>query len=206
MAMATVLLRAVPWLPVSVLAAATGLLLGLAGMLGESFAAYWLVLLSLSLASASASFVLDEDAEAVVDATPTSTRRRLAGRLVVVGVPGLVGTVGLLTLGRSTDLVGERFVLVLAGCLFIGVVAAAVLRRSGRPAPGDLAAVVAAVATALLLGADPLGRWVSVLPGGHGRDWAGTAALWSGVILAATLVLLWTSRDPAARHTWTGRP
>ena len=57
-----------------------------------------------------------------------------------------------------------RLVPFAAGCLAIGVVLAAALRRGGNRAPGDLAGVVAVAVVVLLVATDPLKAWVSVAP------------------------------------------
>jgi hypothetical protein len=195
------ILRSAPWLP---LLAGTGaamlLLLGAGAGHGSGFAPV-MSLLGLAACGGAAAYVLDEESTAVLDATPTSLAHRVLWRLVLVAMPAAAAMTGLLLLDRldpSTHWL--RMVPFAAGCLAIGVVLAAVLRRGGHPAPGDLASVVAVAVVVLLVATEPLRAWVSVAPLGDTRHAGRTVLLWAAVVLACGAVTAWCSRDPGVPH------
>jgi len=189
--------RSAPWLPLLAgSAAATLLLLGAVVWHGSGFAPIT-TLLGLAACGGAAAYVLDEESAAVLDATPTSQAHRVRWRLVLVALPAAVAMTGLLLLDRldpSTHWL--RMVPFAAGFLAIGVVLAAVLRRGGNRAPGDLAGVVAVSVVVLLVATDPLKAWVSVAPLGDSGHVGRTVALWSAVVLVCVAVTARCSRDP----------
>jgi hypothetical protein len=141
--------------------------------------------------------VLDEESAAVLDATPTSRAHRVLWRLVLVAMPAAVALTGLLLLDRlDPPTHWLRMAPFAAGCLAIGVVLAAVLRRGGNRAPGDLAGVVAVAVVVLLVATDPLNAWVSVAPLGDTGHAGRTVLLWAAVVLVCAAVTARCSRDP----------
>ena len=191
------IVRSAPWLPLLAgSTAATLLLLGAVAWHGSGFAPV-ATLLGLAACGGAAAYVLDEESAVVLDATPTSLAHRVRWRLVLVTVPAAVAMTGLLLLDRldpSTHWL--RMVPFAAGCLAIGVVFAAVLRRGGNRAPGDLAGVVAVAVVVLLVATDPLKAWVSVAPLGDTGHVGRTILLWSAVVLVCAAVTARCSRDP----------
>ena len=191
------ILRSAPWLPLLAgSAAATLLLLGAVVGHGSGFA-FIPTLLGLAACGGAAAYVLDEESAAVLDATPTSRAHRVLWRLVLVAMPAAVALTGLLALDRlDPPTHWLRMVPFAAGCLAIGVVLAAVLRRSGHRAPGDLAGVVAVAVVVLLVATDPLKAWVSVAPLGDTGHAGRTVLLWAAVVLVCAAVTVGCSRDP----------
>jgi hypothetical protein len=191
------ILRSAPWLP---LLAGTGaallLLLGAVVGHGGGFAPV-MSMLGLAACGGAAAYVLDEESTAVLDATPTSLAHRVLWRLVLLGIPAGVALTGLLLLDRldpSTHWL--RMVPFAAGCLAIGVVLAAALRRGGNRAPGDLASVVAVAVVVLLVATEPLRAWVSLAPLGDTGHAGRTVLLWSAIVLVCAAVTARCSRDP----------
>ncbi|MET0740770.1 MAG: hypothetical protein ABWZ26_04360 [Candidatus Nanopelagicales bacterium] len=190
-------LRTFPWPEVGIASGLAAALFAAATALTSSIG-FWLVLLALAGCGGAAAYVLDEASGPVVDASPTSRRRRFGWRLGLVVVPAAVGVVGLAMVGTADPAVPwRRLLLVLAGYLAIGVMTAAVLRSRGRAAPGDLAAVVVALGTSLVVLVDPLHQWVPVLPYDV-AGWSRTAALWILTIVACVGAVIVGLRDPAA--------
>ncbi len=199
-------LRSAPWLP---LLAGTGaaMLLLLGAVVGHSSGfAPVMSMLGLAACGGAAAYVLDEESTAVLDATPTSLAHRVLWRLVLVALPAAVAMTGLLLLDRldpSTHWL--RMVPFAAGCLAIGVVLAAVLRRGGNRAPGDLAGVLAVAVAVLLVATEPLRAWVSVAPLGDRGHVGRTVVLWSAVVLVCAAVTARCSRDPGVPGTGYAR-
>jgi len=191
------IVRSAPWLPLLAgSAAATLLLLGAVVWHGSGFAPV-ATLLGLAACGGAAAYVLDEESAVVLDATPTSLAHRVRWRLVLVAMPAAVALTGLLMLDRldpSTHWL--RLAPFAAGCLAIGVVLAAALRRGGNRAPGDLAGVIAVAVVVLLVATDPLKAWVSVAPLGDTGHVGRTVLLWSAVVLVCAAVTARCSRDP----------
>ena len=157
-------LRSAPWLPLLGGSAAAAALLGVAVLVHGSGFAPFAALLGLAACGGAAAYVLDEESAAVLDATPTSRGRRVAWRLLLVAVPGLVALAGLLQLDHLDGATHWlRLLPFAAASLAIGVGLAAGLRRDGAAA-GDLAGVLTVSVVVLLVAADPLRRWVPVLP------------------------------------------
>lgn len=190
-------LRSAPWLPLLAgSAAASLLLLGAVVGHGSGFAPV-MSMLGLAACGGAAAYVLDEESTAVLDATPTSRARRVLWRLSLLAIPATVALTALLTLDRlDPPTHWLRMVPFAAGCLAIGVVLAAALRRAGNRAPGDLAGVVAVAVVVLLVAADPLRAWVSVAPLGDTGHAGRTSLLWAAAVLVCAAVTSWCSRDP----------
>ena len=191
------ILRSAPWLPLLTGSGAAALLL-LGALLahGTGFAPVT-TMLGLAACGGAAAYVLDEESAVVLDATPTSLAHRVMWRLLLVAMPAGVALIGLLLLDRldpSTHWL--RMVPFAAGCLAIGVVLAAVLRRGGHRAPGDLAGVVAVAVVVLLVATDPLKAWVSVAPLGDTGHTGRTTLLWAAIVLICAAVTARCSRDP----------
>jgi hypothetical protein len=191
------ILRSAPWLPLLAgSAAASLLLLGAVVGHGSGFAPV-MSMLGLAACGGAAAYVLDEESTAVLDATPTSLAHRVLWRLVLVTMPATVALTGLLLLDRRDPATHWlRMVPFAAGCLAIGVVLAAVLRRGGHRAPGDLAGVVAVAVVVLLVATDPLKVWVSIAPLGDTGHAGRTVLLWAAVVLVCASVTARCSRDP----------
>jgi hypothetical protein len=154
-------------------------------------------MLGLAACGGAAAYVLDEESTVVLDATPTSRAHRALWRLALVAMPAAVALIGLLLLDRldpSTHWL--RMVPFAAGCLAIGVVLAAVLRRGGNRAPGDLAGVLAVAVAVLLVATEPLRAWASVAPLGDRGHVGRTVVLWSAVVMVCAAVTARCSRDP----------
>lgn len=191
------ILRSAPWLPLLAgSGAAALLLLGALLAQGTGFAPVT-TMLGLAACGGAAAYVLDEESAVVLDATPTSLAHRLLWRLVLLALPAAVAGTGLLLLDRTDPPTHWlRLVPFAAGCLAIGVVLAAALRRGGNRAPGDLAGVVAVAVVVLLVATDPLKVWVSVAPLGDTGHAGRTMLLWSSVVLVCAAVTARCSRDP----------
>jgi hypothetical protein len=181
----------VPWLVV-LAATAPGLaIVGLAFGLGERPWAARLVQGGLLLTAIGSSFLLDEPPAAVVEATPRSPWWWLQARLL--GLAAVLAVIcGVVATWQWVYPTPQGWLLaVLPAIAAIAVVAAAaVLRRLGRCAPGD---VVAAAAVLLLLGALLFGsRWggVDVLPA-PGAASARELIAWGLVLAASGAVLAW---------------
>jgi fluoride ion exporter CrcB/FEX len=157
--------------------------------------------LSLVCLAASASFVLDEPAAAAVDSAPTTLRARTAIRLLGVAVPASVGVCGLwainmrLAATSSSRLPYGGLLLQLAGCILLGLAAAAFTRRF-IPVPGDLVSgAVAGVLTTLVM-YNPFARWVDVFPLSPQDRWSRAVTLWTVVCLICLASLARATRDP----------
>ena len=200
------IVRSAPWLPLLAgSTAATLLLLGAVAWHASGFAPV-ATLLGLAACGGAAAYVLDEESAVVLDATPTSLAHRVRWRLVLVAMPAAVALTGLLMLDRldpSTHWL--RLAPFAAGCLAIGVVLAAALRRGGNRAPGDLAGVIAVAVVVLLVATDPLKAWVSVAPLGDTGHVGRTVLLWSAVVLVCAAVTARCSRDPGVPGAGYGR-
>ena len=193
-------LRSAPWLPLLGGSAAAAALLGVAVLVHGSGFAPFAALLGLAACGGAAAYVLDEESAYVLDATPTSRGRRVAWRLLLVAVPGLVALAGLLGLDHLDGATHWlRLLPFAAASLAIGVGLAAGLRRDGAAA-GDLAGVLTVSVVVLLVAADPLRRWVPVLPLGDSGGAGRSALMWAAVVAGCAAVVVRCSRDPAARH------
>ncbi len=196
----TTLIRAAPWSALLGAATAAAALLGLAVMARRTELVVPLTLLGLGACGGAAAYTLDEAAAEIADATPTSRPRRLGWRLTVVVVPGTVSMLGLLAVVQGAS--WGRTLPVALGTVAVGVATAAVLRRAGRPAPGDLAGPVALGVILLTVATDPLRRWFTLVPLGGSAPTSRTALAWGVTAGVCLLVVLGCERDPGrhARH------
>ena len=190
-----VLVRAAPRPPILGAAALASCLLALAVCARHTALVVPLTYLGMAACGGGAGYVLDEGAAEIADATPTSRPHRLGWRLTVALVPWGIGLAGLALVDRGP---WQSTVTVTLGCVGLGVVATAALRRSGRPAPGDQAGVLALGVILLLVTADPLRRWVSLVPFDvpHAGRTATAWVLMAGACLTAVAVC---ERDPCRR-------
>jgi hypothetical protein len=154
--------------------------------------------LGLATCGGAAAYLLDEEASAIADASPTSRGRRVVWRLLLLVPPLLVAMAGLFDLNRQEPALHWWRLLPLAiGALATGVAAAAILRRRGAAAPGDLAAPVTTLGIVLVSALDPLHRWVSLAPLGSTPHAGRSAVLWAGITIGCVAVTAVCSRDPA---------
>ncbi len=156
-----------------------------------------IALLAIGLCGASAGYTLDEEAGDVADASPTSRPRRVGWRLLMLILPMTVSATALLSLHLLDARTPWLHLLpVAAGSITIGVATAAVLRRSGNPAPGDLAGVVTLLAVVLVVLADPFRRWVSLSALGAVDYPTHTALVWFVIVLSCALTVTACEADP----------
>ena len=186
----------IPWRPVATLTGAGLLLLAVPATWTTSVVAGTALVLGVAVLAAATAYVLDEAAAEVVDATPTSLRRRSLSRLLVAGVILAAGSLGVVVLALRSDENARLGVLVwLVGCVLAAVATAATLRRHvaepGDAVGGGLLAVV--IVLALL---NPLARWVDVFPSGPDERWARAFVLWDAVGFVSLAVLARATRDP----------
>jgi hypothetical protein len=195
------ILRSAPWLPVLGVAGAGAVLLLIAALAHRTGLAPVATLLGVSACGGAAAYILDEEAAAVLDATPTSRGRRVLWRLPLAAVPASVALAGLLALDRlDAPTHWLRLVPLAAGSLAIGVGLAAALRSGAAGTPGDLASVVTLSSLVLLVTVDPLRPWASVAPLGDAAHVGRSALLWTAVVAGCAAVTVAHSRDPAARR------
>lgn len=205
LARASAVLRSAPWPVVTGLSLAAAVAFGVAVVSRHNDDALVPALLAIGVCGAVAGYVLDEEAGSVADATPTSRPRRARTRLPIMLLPGTIAATALLVLhSLDTRTPWLRLMPVAAGSLSVGLALAAGLRRSGNPAPGDLAGVVTLVAVVLVVLADPLRHWVSLTalssPGYPVR----TAAAWTVVVVGSALMVAVCEADPG-RPSWPSR-
>lgn len=159
--------------------------------------ALFAVVIGLATCGSAAGYLLDEESAVVLDATPTSRGRRTGWRLLALAVPACVALAGLVVLDRadgSGQWEWQRLGPLAAGSLAAGTALAAVLRRR-TSTPGDVAAAVTLTGVLLVVAANPLRHWVSVIPSDDtsvGRS----ALLWAAVVVLAAAVVVRCSRDP----------
>jgi hypothetical protein len=198
-------IRAAPWLAVLGVAAGGAGLLLLAALVHGTDVAAGIALLGVAACAAGAAYVLDEESATVTDATPSSRALRTAWRLPVVALPAAVGLGGLALLdGLDPATHWLRLSPLLLGAVAAAVAVAAALRRAGAATPGDLASVLVATSTVLLVPLDPLRRWAHVAPLGDGvsaADIGRTVAMWAAVVVASAVVVAGCTREPAARRS-----
>jgi fluoride ion exporter CrcB/FEX len=157
--------------------------------------------LTLVCLAAAASFLLDEPAAAAVDSVPLTLRSRTMMRLTGLVLPAASGAVGLLVTGDRLDstphggLPYSGVLLLLAGCLLLGVAAASFARRF-ISAPGDLVSGVVAGLLASVVVFNPVSRWVDVFPLSPQDRWPRAVALWAVICLLCLVSLARTTRDP----------
>ena len=146
-----------------------------------------------------ASFVLDDEAAATLEASPSTLawRRFLRGAAAVALVtPPWAGAVWRLDT-HATRLPVAGLTLELIALLVLALAAAAAVTRwSGSTDPGVATTPVVFV---VVLGAFQLPSRFA-LYGGPGPGWESAHVRWWLLLAASTLLLLWSSRDPVARR------
>jgi len=146
-----------------------------------------------------AAFVLDDEAATTLEASPATLawRRFLRGMVAValVAPPWAAAVWRLDTHGTRSPVTGLTLELVALLALALAT-AAAVTRWSGSTEPGVATTPVVFV---VVLGAFQLPPRFA-LYGFPGPGWDDAHARWWGLLAAATLLLLWCGRDPAARR------
>jgi hypothetical protein len=201
-----ILLTALPWRPVAAGSIAALSVLSLVGVWPDSPFSSVGIGLSLACLAAAASFILDEPASAAVDSVPMTLRARTVMRLAGLSLPASTGAVGLLVIGERLDstpdgglpdggLPYSGLLLLMAGCLFLGVAAASFARRF-IPAPGDLVSGIVAGLLATLIVYNPVNRWVDVFPLSPMDRWPRAVILWAVICLLCLVSLARTTRDP----------
>lgn len=194
------ILRSAPWLPLLGASAVAASLLLVAALAHRTGIATLIAFLGLAACGAAAAYILDEEAAAVLDSTPTSRSRRVLWRLPLVAMPALVALVGLLALDRvDAPTHWLRLVPLAAGSLAMGVGFAAALRNGAAGVPGDLAGVLTLASLVFLVTVDPLRHWVTFAPLGDATRTGRSTLLWAGVVAAGAAATVAFSRDPANR-------
>ncbi len=197
----TRILRAASWTPILGLVTAAGLLLTGAELAGGNLLGLVMLILGLAVSASAASYVLDDAAQQVTSATPTSRLRRLLWRLAIVLLPGAVAAASVLgVVAEDPFRHWSRAVPVLIGVLAIGVTVAAVVGSNAIASPGDLASLLAFALITGLIVVDPLRRWVSVLPLDQTPHPGRSTALWAVLSLMSAAVTLVCDRDPYRRR------
>lgn len=190
---------AVPWLVV-LAAAIPGLVLVVIGVThAERTWAPGPVRWGLLLLAVPVAFLLDDPAAGVSSAAPRSPWWDLRWRLLALaGWCLAVGAVGWWWSGRVSTPQAWVLVVLPACAALAGVGSAAVLRRVGRDAPGDVVAGVAAfVLLGLLVLAPRRGTW-ELLPS-PGSASATEVGAWVGVALVSMAVLGWSATGRGRR-------
>jgi hypothetical protein len=196
------ILRSAPWPSLLASLAAALLLLCIAAIGHGTGLTAPTTLLGLAACGAAAAHGLDEAATSVADASPTSRRRRLGWRMLLVILPMTVAIFGLLTLNYlDPETQWLRLFPLAAGTVAIGTAVAAVMRRHGSAAPGDLAGAITLVGVILVVAIDPLRRWVQLLPFGDTEQAGRSSALWFAVVGGCIVVTLACTRDPGRPGT-----
>jgi fluoride ion exporter CrcB/FEX len=196
-----ILLAAVPWRPVAMASIAALSVLSLVAVWPNSAFSGVGIGLTLACLAAAASFLLDEPAAAAVDSVPKTLRARTSVRLVGLILPVSIGGLGLLVIGERLDSTPHRglpysgLLLLMAGCLLLGVASASCARRFS-PAPGDLVSGIVAGLLATLVVYNPVSRWVDVFPLSPHDRWSRAVILWAVICLACLVSLARTTRDP----------
>lgn len=198
-ALARPLRAAIRWQPgVVAWALVAALLVIKAEVLADPGSALMLVRAAGVIAVLGAAFVLDDEAAATLEASPSTLawRRglRVGAAIALVSVPWTAAVWRVdahgteLPIGGLTLELGTLLALALAA-------AAAVTRWSGATDPGVATTPVVFV---VVLGAFQLPPRLA-LYGAPGPGWDAAHARWWTLLAATALLLLWLSRDPAAR-------
>ncbi len=195
-------LRSAPWPVLVGLVSGASLVFGAAFLARHDELAPFLALLAIGICGAAAAFVLDEEAGEVADASPTSRAHRVGWRLAMLVLPTAVSVTALVSLHRLDARTPWLHLLpVSAGSMMVGLAVAAGLRRSGNPAPGDLAGVVTLLGVVLVVLANPLQHWVSLSALGTLDYPIRSAVAWLAVVLGCVLTVTTCEADPGrARH------
>jgi hypothetical protein len=152
------------------------------------------------LLSGGAGFTLDDPAAEILAASPTPLSRRRSMRLLLV-VPPVACLWGLLLTWQGTEGSEETFALVLlvAGLMALSLAVSGVAARtSWLPGRGGLAAPPAILVLVFLSSAVPR-RWRPLPLGDVPGGWSQIYVRWAAAAAVGMLVLLTSSRDPAAR-------
>lgn len=196
--------RGIPWPAIGVVATPAVALMACGFAFRDHPVAWSLLRGGLFVWAATAAFILDEPSAPVVRATPRSPSwwhgSRFIGALPLVVIPIAVASLWAVdrsdshVLGVSPQAVAA-WLIVLAG--------AAVVRRLGRNAPGDIVASTAVLIVMFLLIHPIAIGGVPLLPG-PGDPWSPeSAALWLCLAAAALVVIAvagwWTPRPRPAR-------
>jgi hypothetical protein len=186
-----------PWPVLAGISLTAAALFCLAGGLRRHEMGLLVALMAVGTCAAAAGYVFDEESGDVADATPTSRGVRIAWRLpvaVLLAAAGVGALLGLHQLDPARPWL--RLAPVLVGGVALSLALSAALRRSGNPAPGDLAAVVTLGSLVPTVLVDPLRRWVS-LTSLQSSDYAlRTALAWVVIVMACALVVLACEADP----------
>ena len=146
-----------------------------------------------------AAFVLDDEAATTIEASPSTLAWRRGLRVVTATVLVAVPWTGAWWWleAHGTDAPWAGLTLELAALLALALcTAAAVTRWSGATDPGVATSPAVFV---VVLGAFQLPPRFA-LYGFPGPGWDAAHARWWGLLVAATLLLFFCGRDPAARH------
>lgn len=167
-------------------------------LLRHSPIAGFLVVLTLGSGGGTAAFLLDEPALEVADATPASRGRRAVWRVALSPVAMAALGTGIVVLDRLDPATqwSRLWVVAPAGVL-IGLGIAAVVKHTGRAAPGEVAAVLALASVVLIALANPLQHWVAGLPLGSGALATRSVVMWSALGMLGLIAVVAVERDPA---------
>jgi hypothetical protein len=153
-----------------------------------------------ALLAAGAGYVLDDPAAEILAVSPTPLARRRSLRLLMV-VPAVTLLWGLLLRWQGTEGNEETVALMLlfAGLMGLGLAVSAVAgRTSWTPGRGGVAAAPGILLLVFLSSAIPR-RWRPLPFGDVPGGWTQIYIRWAAAAAMGTLVLLVSSRDPAAR-------
>jgi hypothetical protein len=151
------------------------------------------------LLAVGAGFILDDPAVEVLAPSPTPLSRRRSLRLLLV-VPPVTLLWASLTRWQGTEGIEETLALMLQFAGLVGLslaVAGLAGRTSWLPGRGGVAAPPALLVLVFLSGSIPR-RWRPLPFGDVPGGWAQIHLRWACAAAVATLVLLFSSRDPAA--------
>lgn len=155
------------------------------------------------LLACGAGFALDDPAAEVLAASPTPLSRRRSLRLLLV-LPPLTLLWGLLLSWRKTDGSEETLALMFLFAGLVGVslaIAGVAGRTSWLPSGGGLAGPPTILFLMFLSSAIPR-RWRPLPLGDVPGGWTQIYIRWAAAAVVATLVLVMSSRDPAAGSLW----